>query len=503
MEEEAEEEQQQMQEKETYDQVPDDKASIDYSEPASDSESGSDVGSEVEAEAASEEPRKTIEVVEIPPAIIEYLDNIASLDIKHAIDNMVIETNRFNLENLVFTNFFMANDPSYLLGLDLIMDAAYRAHQAQLQKMEPAGSDRMSVASSDVTRRSIFSNILAPQSGPMHGPRINLNCRTDLVLREVEDMQNQLELFFKRSHAKKCRLKAELEEIGIRSGETIDATAAFEQIVVIEGLDPISQKITAERFTKYMNDWLKSAQFTIDKMRLRCSTLKSRLFKLSTLLVQKAELGENIHEVDFEKITIENERFQIKIEQKNNHLIEIKRMLGNANLVLTNYKNYLQNFIDELTEIKGKIDMCHKKTEILDVEGERAAEQVEQETEVLEKLKELVDNYRVPDVMEYVTLKNDLYELKKMLKVWHRKMGIQIITLQTCKSKLAKLLGLETAKKVLGKIKRQEHFEIEDLVIDWDVTNRDSLLDDSSSLSPSSVSGEQGSQDTDNFPIPM
>lgn len=82
-----------------------------------------------------------------------------------------------------------------------------------------------------------------------------------------------------------------------------------------------------------MNDWLRSAQLAVDKMRLRYSTSKIQLQKLSKLLVHKQELGENIHEVDFEKITIENQHFQKKIEQKNNHLIELKRMNGNIIII--------------------------------------------------------------------------------------------------------------------------------------------------------------------------
>lgn len=78
-----------------------------------------------------------------------------------------------------------------------------------------------------------------------------------------------------------------------------------------------------------MNDWTKCAQFTIDKMRLRLTTSKAKFQSLCKLLEQKQDQGENVHVVDFEKITIENHRLQKKIEQKNSHLVELKTMTGN------------------------------------------------------------------------------------------------------------------------------------------------------------------------------
>lgn len=188
-------------------------------------------------------------------------------------------------------------------------------------------------------------------------------------------------------------------------------------------------------------------------MRLRVGTVVSRAAKLSSLLVQKRELGENVHEVDFEKITIENERLAEKIEQKNTHLIELKKMTGNANLVLTNYKNFLQCSIDELNELKKKLKDLQDKTRVLDVEGERTENQIAIETENLIKLKEIIENFKVPDVMEYVDVKEKLYETNRLIKMWNRKMGIQKITLQTNRAKMIKLVGLQPSKIIIDKYK--------------------------------------------------
>lgn len=77
-----------------------------------------------------------------------------------------------------------------------------------------------------------------------------------------------------------------------------------------------------------MEEWLRSAEFTLEKMRLRTSTLFSQYNKVSSQLVLKEELGETLHAVDFEQLQIENQHFLKRIEEKNTHLLELKRTSG-------------------------------------------------------------------------------------------------------------------------------------------------------------------------------
>lgn len=75
--------------------------------------------------------------------------------------------------------------------------------------------------------------------------------RTDLVLREVEELQERMEKAMHRTHERTCILKAEIEEILIRQGDVKSAYENFETVVVAQGCDPITQKIPAEKFVKY------------------------------------------------------------------------------------------------------------------------------------------------------------------------------------------------------------------------------------------------------------
>lgn len=80
-----------------------------------------------------------------------------------------------------------------------------------------------------------------------------------------------------------------------------------------------------------MEEWLKSAESTIEKMRLRTSTLKQMFIKLSGQLITKEELGESIDAVDFDQLRIENKHLSETIDQKNSHLLDLKKMNGKVN----------------------------------------------------------------------------------------------------------------------------------------------------------------------------
>ena len=56
------------------------------------------------------------------------------------------------------------------------------------------------------------------------------------------------------------------------------------------------------------------------------------------LLVQKEEMGEVLHEVDFNQLKIENQQYLEKIDERNQDLLRLKLMAGNTLQVLNSYK---------------------------------------------------------------------------------------------------------------------------------------------------------------------
>ena len=52
---------------------------------------------------------------------------------------------------------------------------------------------------------------------------------------------------------------------------------------------------------------------------------------------QREELGEVLHEVDFKQLKIENKQFMTKIDEKNNEMIKLKKIVGSVTQTL-NYR---------------------------------------------------------------------------------------------------------------------------------------------------------------------
>ena len=56
------------------------------------------------------------------------------------------------------------------------------------------------------------------------------------------------------------------------------------------------------------------------------------------ICVQKEEMGEVLHEVDFNQLKIENQQYLEKIDERNQDLLRLKLMAGNTLQVLNSYK---------------------------------------------------------------------------------------------------------------------------------------------------------------------
>ncbi|XP_050302032.1 coiled-coil domain-containing protein 113 [Anthonomus grandis grandis] len=366
------------------------------------------------------------------------LDELTDQQVIDLVQELETENRHLQLENILFETFINDNDPSLMEGIDDIMNLLL----GKKQSLESGGiPSRSSMLASDRAKYRLDSYTSITSIAEGKGPKINLSQKTDMVMRAMEENQSRLEAFMKKCHIIKRNLKAELEEFSIREAEIKEATDIFEFNVVTQGLDKLTQRIPAEKFIRYMEEWLKSAQLQIEKLRLRIATLKVQYKKVSQQLIQRQELGENVHAVDFDQLEIENKHFIQKIEQKNIHLIELKKMNGGANLVLSIHKKFLQRQQDDCNKLQSEISEKNRQIEETEKEVDVGKQELEAEIEKFENCKNLKSKYTVPDVMEYVRLKAKLHDLRKNIKIWTRRRKIQDIALNTCLREMKNLTG--------------------------------------------------------------
>jgi len=193
-------------------------------------------------------------------------------------------------------------------------------------------------------------------------------------------------------------------------------------------IDKRTHKLIGEKLERYFNERLKARESLINKLRDRSSGLKRQIARLESQLKQKEEMGETLHEVDFNQLKIENKQYLDKIDEKNIELIVLKRQVGKATQSLNRYKDDLQKQLKDLIDIQQRIDKqknlyIHAENEMVDANYEqlRAAK-------VHYHLAEQTENYQVPEVLDYVKKKALLYNLERDCEVWERKVEIASVS---------------------------------------------------------------------------
>lgn len=196
-------------------------------------------------------------------------------------------------------------------------------------------------------------------------------------------------------------------------------------------MNPRTGKVIAEKVTRYLDEKNRSRDTLIEKLRLKNSTLKVQKKKLDLQLKQKEEMGEVLHKVDFDQLEIENKQYLEKIDQRNTDLLALKLMSTRTNGVLIKYKKKLHTLTKESERLKSEIGSRNDLLSRIDSETEVVEEERAKAEKINRKLRQQLADFRVPEVMEYVTEKADLYELQKKVKSWERKVEIAEMSLKT------------------------------------------------------------------------
>ncbi|KAG7188771.1 hypothetical protein KM043_008389 [Ampulex compressa] len=271
----------------------------------------------------------------------------------------------------------------------------------------------------------------------------------EMASREIELMREKLASFEKAARRKRVRLKAELEEIELRMREIEETKQNFETEVVIEGSEPITGKIPAERVIRslkiipnvplrFVEEWLRTMDTAMEKLRLKSATVKSQINKAKQQLLQREELGEALHAVDFEQLDIENRDFIRKIDEKNQHVLEMKRIAGRYSLELTRRKETLGELFLALNTVKREIIMKQQQIERLQSEHANTNFEIGKVKEQLASLLKLMDEYWVPQILDFVKLQANVQELQRTHKGLIRQKKIQQLTAKSNKNSATK-----------------------------------------------------------------
>ncbi|XP_058011662.1 coiled-coil domain-containing protein 113 isoform X3 [Ahaetulla prasina] len=228
--------------------------------------------------------------------------------------------------------------------------------------------------------------------------------KCDLVQRELEETKEDLQLMKENSERSLQNYLAILEEADIRLVEIKRAMMEFDKDIVKTITKKKGSVIASDKVLRYMEDQIRS---------------------------RKEELGEALHEVDFQQLKIENAQFLEKIDERNQDLLQLKLTVGNTLQILNFYKRKLHYATAMATYLVR--DIAQRKESLEKIAREAILveeERVKAET-LNKKLRRQLAEYKVPPVLNYVHEKVAVHDLENSLRIWERKVEIVEMALKS------------------------------------------------------------------------
>lgn len=195
-----------------------------------------------------------------------------------------------------------------------------------------------------------------------------------------------------------------LQETNARITELKREAYEFKRDVVVAGESMRTGKTMAESIIRYMEEKIRQRDASIEKLRLKNTTIKSKLQKIESQLEQKEEMGDVLHYIDFHQLQIENAQFQERIEGRNGDLLRLKVGTGWTLHSLIKIKLRLSDLLHKLNWLYDEIDTRSWQLQSISRIASRDSANCASKSQVkLEKTQ--VEYKHIPATLDYVRQK--------------------------------------------------------------------------------------------------
>ncbi|XP_057390564.1 coiled-coil domain-containing protein 113 isoform X2 [Balaenoptera acutorostrata] len=175
---------------------------------------------------------------------------------------------------------------------------------------------------------------------------LSVDQKFKLVQKELDDTKSEIRHIRANAERDLQHHEAIVEEAEIRWTEVQREVHEFEKNI----LKTISKKkgsiLATQKVMKYIEDMNRRRDNMKDKLCLKNVFLKVQRKKMLLQLRQKEEVGEALHDVDFQQLKIENAQFLETVEARNQELIQLKLVSGNTLQILNAYKSKLHRAME-------------------------------------------------------------------------------------------------------------------------------------------------------------
>ena len=293
-------------------------------------------------------------------------------------------------------------------------------------------------AQSQSSKRSKTTSISSSAAGnhgnlPAMMMRLTAEQKCDIAMKEIEDINQEMKKVRLDSERRLDNDRADIEELEMKQKDINKAHTDFERDMK-NAVNVTTKKYHAEKVQRYFDEKKRAKEALVKKLRLKTDSMAVQKKKVSLQLKQKEEMGEVLHEVDFNQLKIENQQYLEKIDDKNKELLDLKSKATNTTVYLNGKKTKMQEITGKISATTSEIKLRSETYKRLCIEMEKVKkEELEARTQ-LDKLKTRNEDFEVPETSDYILQKSKVDELRQKAKTWNRKVEIAEMKLRTVRS---------------------------------------------------------------------
>jgi hypothetical protein len=316
-----------------------------------------------------------------------------------------------------------------ILGMEneMLHDYLQRDGDKSGEKDEPeeSYSETLTPSADKLKGRAAVSRGQRQQKNVRHRQELTLEEKFRIATEESESLAKDIEHTRKTSEQNLDILRALMEETDIRTAEVKRDAYEFRRDIVVGAENPRTGKTMAEKVLKYMEDKLTQKDMLINKLLMKNQAYKSAIKKADSQLKSKDETGDNLQYIDFHQLKIENQQFVHRIEEANQELLVLKRRSGSTVKILNNMKKRLSGLTAEAKFLEDEI----KERKAMLAKTEHDIVKVVEEKEAARKERKRLQAQsrqtpEMPQVVDYVTQKEEQFRLEAEKRNWERKVEL-------------------------------------------------------------------------------
>ena len=263
-------------------------------------------------------------------------------------------------------------------------------------------------------------------------------------------------------------LNAQIEACQLGAQDARKDMYEFKRDVIAAGENPRTGKIAAEKVLRYMDDKLLKRAMQLEKLHHKTATLKKKNKKAEANLHTKDDGGDVLHYIDFTQLKIENKqcvtrspppppslalpprrravvltplslrsthrRHAAKIDERNQSLLKLKMTTGKSIQALNNLKKHLHGMSNDEEWLRNEIADRRATLQRTRDETERTHAKIASLRAASRKLDALSPTQlrakkksNMPQVIDYVKQKKEVFELERAVANWQRKVDLGIL----------------------------------------------------------------------------